>query len=1254
MSGVSGTQLRGLDAPRVLGGWFYNNVQEIRGSGQGIEDYNTRLGLDPASRTTLPRTTDAGRTFIDPNGIIYKNQIWEMPHDTDLLNLMTGFDHVKQTGDDLTVITRRIEGTAWVDNMDPRQPAMVPLVKEFRRTYRFKLAHGNMKMPTNFDWFAPDDLYNEFFRKLMEQLQSSWTRLVERSTREEYKKSVPTYRELGRNDNMTEEEYQKKVVEYFGALNKCDHKDVWKTLPSTIMAEFKAMVARMNVPYPDDLLALFIPQAPFVDTGLAPIYRTQAGEFLNVEWPVDVLDMKIQLPFLRTLRRIVMTKAPKSGSVIVNIGGSPAALGVYGDLLKDAGQADPWNYEKKMLFYVPLKKGTRSVILPGSDGSAVEYTSSDIMRASGMWPGDDDGGDDDGGDDHNSDPRLFYNCCNPNKRFVNPRVGRSFAFSDLVEKSSGLKFGTCIAGSPCVVGSAEATRYFSELADLLINKYGVDTANRFAEFVNRYDHTLGSQDEVSKTHHATTHLLDVFRMFCGEHSLLTTSGDEIYYDSRKLADLSRHHGHVNQNMRTNPTGTHYDTSLLEGGTVNTMAVNDMKHAINLANSVDRSGLALRKSRKYNSNTWLGPAFKALSRDLPELTVGCVDREGRVIMKNCEAVYEKMKTVQFWDSMLLSSFGGDAFSNIRNSAKDVFRLNTLKLRDSYSTMEDAPSRHRELSDEDGVINTVVQLMNYSIPLVKEYNNSRTTAERKGQLRDHFNKYGMDLRDSITQDDEMLFSLNLVSRDDAEYERLIREYTITAALSESEEKNRKLDGARKEIIDNTVVLYFKRWADSYRAHAARLGVFGECIVESIKLAVRRSIKHGVLNAFKTCFGKNQRLDSFFMEIDAIAEAKSTDGVFDSSRAFGVIEHLRSKLKSIITNAGDHLDPSMFNQIEFFGVDPYATVTGLPGTVFDLSKIGVRGSLIDSPFNDGFRQILSRIYFNGVDPSHCKDAIDGVISQYIQPDCFGQRYLTPETISVLVLGTGDNSCGMSIDRRSEMLIGNFLNRSAAEIVNRDDIYLTRWMVTFMLGRLPPTKGVFEMLSSVNPGIWYDAVMVHVINVWTKPAFLTPRQPVRTMVSELKIRDAEHNTDFCDTDAVYGFMRYTSVNFDQVGIQFPDAYVKSFQRPGKLVTPKEFFSGEQPSGVTGFVLIDDGDGPKNLLRTLVLSRDEDLGEHVKSAEDARLYSLGGKDYNLHLSRKDEGFYHFSGMMPLEAIVADKSLRGTTHYVGCNSSKFI
>ncbi|NBO56712.1 MAG: hypothetical protein EBU84_19445, partial [Actinobacteria bacterium] len=331
MSGVSGTQLRGLDAPRVLGGWFYNNVQEIRGSGQGIEDYNTRLGLDPASRTTLPRTTDAGRTFIDPNGIIYKNQIWEMPHDTDLLNLMTGFDHVKQTGDDLTVITRRIEGTAWVDNMDPRQPAMVPLVKEFRRVYRFKLAHGNMKMPTNFDWFAPDDLYNEFFRKLMEQLQSSWTRLVERSTREEYTKSVPTYRELGRNDNMTEEEYQKKVVEYFGALNKCDHKDVWKILPSTIMAEFKAMVARMNVPYPDDLLALFIPQAPFVDTGLAPIYRTQAGEFLNVEWPVDVLDMKIQLPFLRTLRRIVMTKAPKSGSVIVNIGGSPAALGVYGD-----------------------------------------------------------------------------------------------------------------------------------------------------------------------------------------------------------------------------------------------------------------------------------------------------------------------------------------------------------------------------------------------------------------------------------------------------------------------------------------------------------------------------------------------------------------------------------------------------------------------------------------------------------------------------------------------------------------------------------------------------------------------------------------------------------------------------------------------------------------------------------------------------------------------------------------------------------
>lgn len=1356
-------QARGFAAPRQQGAWLYDGLQQVYGSGQGVMDYNMSRGLKPSSRVNLPETTDAGRDDFDRFSLTWTTEIWEVPHNRALIDHLVRFETIKRTGATLEVLVRRWVGTIWQIDQDPRIAPTVPTLTEISRTYRFSLASGSFKMPSSIDWYAEDVLYNRIFQNILEQMQSSWLRMLERSLRNELYETMPTVIDFSRGGGLSQQELDELVINEFGMLNK--HKEnIWAVLLSTMSSQFRALCTRMNLEMPSDPMVAVIPSAPVVDESLIPTLMTARDRLFDFKVPIYMLDMKLRIGALRASRAIAMSPAPQNQTTVINVGGNAAILQMYGDLLQDGNQTDPWNSKITIPFYVRVPAGTTSVVIPSESRGNEEYTIDQILRGTGMWPSYDDMRPDPNQPDHR---KIYYSCANPNTLYHGDmRANNGYQFAGKFSKTTNTQFGVSFAGSPVVLDSPEAAAYIGRLANTLLEN-GFDTPAKFAEYVGRFDANLGTPEEMSDPHQSACAIFDIFGAFDQNHSVLQRTDYNYMFDRGRF---DRFLGAVDSTAQrlANPATLAADPdkylceyALANGGLYDTGHIQTLRHAAALACETDRSNAAFR--RAYTQSTeWLRAAFSSMRAAGNGMCSGVNrDRFLNVPFSNAAGVVDRvlatrlfgeMKTLGFWaarvrpnDATAINVLPANGVAQGALAAVTGYAHRFGSLSDTFhGVLQDLFERTPEavyatrmlpLYEKARQFRALVataflaavgpQVPNapppaqadpYPHPAALPANlwaagqNAAAALAALPQGAQSSAQQAMNLLREISGDVNALspgyFSaanpitpvfLQAYERiDQILFSRFVQPEFAAYAAALNAGAAPAIVAARDAMHAALVTNICMRW-DASAITESRFAATRQSISRSflgkwtgmVKPAMNATPTANTISTVEQFAAVCTVPPAFVAMATALDRMFVNDSYVDvliKTQGIGMSAIIREKLISAtasfgaqfgVLNAADPLltilqqtvaatrvgigSHANFDFVAFLNTfvisarqEAYndADQQRRIGTALSDNYIGILDTPIDCYTNQGFMRLLCEIYTNGHGQAQI-DTVRGIIDAYATAGVGGIRYLTVENIGILLLGMGANSGGLGQVERADQLIGNLLKRHMAEIAIKDNIRLTKWSVAFLLGRLPPTPGVFRMMQATLPGIWFDATLVHLLTVQSKPAFYVPSLCVHAIVSEFIMREGLQDK-FEDPESLYGLMRFVMANIKQLGIQVRHAYITLCQRLGLIVSPFEYFDSQKPERATGFVLVDDFSDDVHAIKSPAFNQSAPAAAvRVSDVIDMRSIAIGNEFFR-NVDRKIEGFPTLTGMLPFQCTTFNSTVSGRRDVAGTLSSKWM
>ena len=683
-------EIRGFIGSAQSQGWNHELTRQIQASGSAVMHYNRDLGLPPVSRDTTLQTTDPGRDFFDRYPMVWNSEVWEMPHSSNLLDALVKFSYRKQTGTKLILFIRRWTGPIWRINVDPRAAATVATVEEIQREYPFMIASGSTQMIASYDWYAPEALYSKVFKNVLAQLQSSWTRMMERQARHELKTSMPTAMMLVSKD-MSNNDIDKLVLAGFGLMNR-NPDTVWQTFVSTVVNWFHMIRQVLNVPEPDTPMIIVIPAGPIVRETMFPITMSQWEQSAFSRLPVNSLYTTLSIDSLRASRVIALRSTPGIDTVSMKIGGRDESLiaHIYQKLPDDQEQVDPWINKNIVAFYVNVRAGTTHVTIPSSRNGSTTYHIADMMANSGMWPPPPPPPS-----KHGSDTRIFWSACNPNNAYCNYDFDSWPFFRDHAHQ--GL-YGTLLAGSPVVMDNQKAADYFGRVAIKLIEA-GINTPAKFAEHVSRYDSNVGSQSEMSDAEHAA---VMVFRMlgmqdkrfkqvlnyFNGAYHVDHAAADSFFDGKKSGSKTTKHNTFVD-------VGDEYDYENLQ---YSAMPLREIRRAFLLASAADRSGLAFQNSsNKSGSKRWMLPAFLHWR----DITFGDNTSGGVSTFEEAETAASLLKSPATWIDMMHTDLTKRNFVAVTRPGLFTRPADGLEHTGPYAADDGSEGIHRGERDAEGV-------------------------------------------------------------------------------------------------------------------------------------------------------------------------------------------------------------------------------------------------------------------------------------------------------------------------------------------------------------------------------------------------------------------------------------------------------------------------------------------------------------------------------------------------------------------------
>jgi hypothetical protein len=1354
-----GLAARGFAAPRQQGAWLYDGLQQVYGSGQGIMDYNMSRGLKPSSRVNLPETTDAGRDDIDRFSLTWTTEIWEVPHNRALIDHLVRFETIKRTGPTLEILVRRWTGTIWQIDQDPRIAPTVPTLTEISRPYRFSLASGAFKMPTSIDWYAEDVIYNKIFQQILEQMQSSWLRMLDRSLRNEMYETMPTVIDFSRGGGLSQQELDELVINEFGMLNK-NKENVWAVLLSTMAAQFRALCVRMNLEAPSDPMVAVIPSAPVIDESLIPTLMTARDRLFDFKVPIYMLDMKLRIGALRASRAIALSPAPQNQTTVINIGGNAAILQMYGDLLQDGNQTDPWNSKIVVPFYVRIPAGTTSVVIPSESRGNEEYSVDQILRGTGMWPP---------YDDVNPDPNLpshrkiYYSCANPNELYHgNARANNSYQFANKHSKTSNTQFGVSFAGSPAVLDSPEAAAYIGRLANTLL-ELGFDTPAKFAEYVGRFDANLGTPTEMSDPHQSACAIFDIFGAFDRNHNVLQRTDYTYTFDNGRLDRfLTAVTGNAQQlenppTLAANPDKYLCDYAIAPNGLYDAGHILALRHAVTLACATDRSNVAFR--RAYTQSTeWLRAAFNSMRTANHRmcaagrfLNTPFTDVNGNIDRVAANRLFGEMKTLGFWTSNVLANDAavaavlpaGGLAQNALNAVTGYAHRFGPVTNTFNGVLQDLFERSPEATAANGLLSLYEKVRRFRAifdaaflaavgPLAPNAPNpaqadpyphpaalppalwaggqNAATALNALQpaARPLVQQVTAFLReiaaDVNTFSPGYFTNVNPITPDFAHnydlvdlvfFDQFVRTERNAFVQATNVGNVANIAATRNAMHTALVINICQRWVTS-AVVANRFDTTRGMIAQSFLDKWARMAKAAfnaaplpntisVVEQFAAVCAVPPVLTAIATTLDRMFVDDSYVDVLIKTRGIGMSKIIRDKLNAATAPfAAQHgnwpqNDPA-WNLRQTFAatrndIGPLAqfdlgnfmntfVISARQESYADMdaqrrindalanNHIGVLDTPIDCYTNQGFMRLLCEIYTDGHGQQHI-DTVRGIIEAYATVGVGNIRYLTVENMGILLLGIGANGGGLGQAERADQLIGNLLKRNLAEIAIKDNIRLTKWSLAFLLGRLPPTPGVFRMMQATLPGIWFDATLVHLLVVQSKPAFYVPSLCLHAIVSEFTMREGLQEK-FEDPESLYGMMRFVMANVKQLGIQVRHAYITLCQRLGAIVSPFEYFDGQKPERATGFVLVDDFSDDVHAVKSPAFNQSAPTtAVRISNVVDMRSVALGHEFFR-NVDRKIEGFPTLTGMLPFQCVTFNSTVSGQRAVAGTLSSKWM
>jgi hypothetical protein len=1448
---------------------LYANIQQYYGSASGIMAYNQQRSLKPDSTTTLQETVDAGRDDWDRYPTVWTDEIWELEHDDSLVNNLVSMTETKETGPTLDVYIRRWLGGIWQIDTDPRIAKKAPSVTEIKRTYEVILASGSVMMPTQLDWYAPDAIYDNILKHVMEQLQSSWLRMIDRTARREMLESMPTVADFSTGEGFTPKEISAMIIAEFGYFNK--HKEnIWSTFLSTVSASFNALCIRMHIPHPSNQLVAVIPAGPMVDEGLLPTMVSVRDQIVDQKNPIHVLNLNLRIGLSKALRKLAITKSPGHTNLTLNINGQNSILQMYSSLMQDGRQTDPWDITTTLPFYVNIPEGTTRVILPRKSFEPKEYTFDEIFPATGAWA-------------NYENKKKIYSLYSTDSQRQGDDFS-DFAFHNRTVGKTGKKCGHTFAGSPLVIGSEKAADYIGAVAqDMLMNN--VNTAARFAEYVGRFDPRLVESDEMMDNHVSTTKLFDVLGVFDTRHQPLRRV-DDCYkfdpseYNQFKAAAALTGKTYVNvDNLEDYPDKYLYNHKRADLTSFYPESQNDTANAIDLANIVDRGGVAFKRNTSLSSSYWVGPAFDHLKTRTALTRSGefLGDRfavSGVVDTDLARKLYERMTGAGYWVSKIkqdargiipgmditkaadrvnyVKAIGETSNGNFRKTVDSLYEPEVVKKmkrivpvygkaraakasideayeiqKQSILTKLDEFSQRmapyaaagaydnalaaadqaadeaenqdrqnlRKVADELRELPAVLERLE---ELVAMFNDEATAAAMARRLVDgripneeraaHANR----LRDINRTDlkfpyigifpddwDNLGVSLwavgdvqqyHLDSKAIAALESVKKTLRDIVKMSEEVFNERVLPGdfgaghlqsyhifdesflprvfenkgdtrgaIDEYVLNSTAYMHASanETAEAERLSKQSKGVAFAKICQMItdewnesddaKQKFEDPIRNLFLNDFASKFYTTNLYHPFtrvqndtcgFIEqiceicstppvvqricksLDAMFKDGSLKNLIEKTGGIGVSDHVRNKIRDSIRSSRGDLSARAFQNEDDWkrefttrylqrivddetrlrddaddgeGAPPALPETSLaeikeraskflvgndlnagfynlfcltntneaeihanPNARLDTAlvhgNVGVRDTPIRCYANQGFMRLLCEIYADGDTSADGMATAHGVVDAYAEKDASGIPLLTVNNISILLLGAGPNSGGLSQHERAEYLVGKLLLRSKAEIAQRDNLILTPWSLAFLIGRLPPTPGVFKMLQKHRPGTWCGLTMVHFISIRHKPAFYVPQLCLTAIVSELLMRKATAD-EFKNGEGITGLMRFFMVNKDQIGVQMRFAYILSCTAYGAIVQPNAFYDeSERPPNATGFVLIGTIDSGESQIKTPEF--ENSIGDRKNLTTDAQFRGLCvGRRYFDRIN-VGEPFDEARSMLPLDSEI--------------------